>query len=171
MIKTTGTLAGLLVGVAFATVLPASAWAGSEEGVAAYRRGDYGTALRELKPLAQQGVADAQNYLGAMYHDGQGVAQDHAAAARWFRRAADQGVAAAQYNLGVMYAVGRGVQQNYILAHMWLTLAAAELQTGKAKEHAVKNLGVVARKMTSTQIAEAQRLAREWKPNPERPGR
>ena len=58
-----------------------------------------------------------------------------------------------------MYAEGRGVAQDYVQAHMWFYLAAAQ---GDAK--ALKNRDSIAAKMTSAQIAEAQRLAREWKP-------
>ncbi len=56
--------------------LAAPAWAGFAEGVAAYMRGDYATALRELRPLAEQGDANAQFNLGLMYDDGRGVPQD-----------------------------------------------------------------------------------------------
>ena len=74
--------------------------AGVEEGIAALQRGDYATAIRELRPLAEQGHADAQVYVGLMYGLGQGVAKDHAEAVKWFRKAADQGNATAQYGLG-----------------------------------------------------------------------
>src|SRR5437016_1266347 len=83
------------------------AWAGFDEGIAAFSRGDYATALREWLPLAQQGDANAQSSLGYMYVMGQGVPQDYALAAMWYRRAADQGDAKAQYNLGVMYHYGK----------------------------------------------------------------
>ena len=56
--------------------LAAPAWAGYDEGFAAYYRGDLATALRELRPLAEQGVAGAQYHLGLMYDLGRGVSQD-----------------------------------------------------------------------------------------------
>jgi hypothetical protein len=87
------------------------------------------------------------------------VAQNYAEAARWYRLAADQGIAAAQSNLGILYANGQGVAQNYILSHMWFNLAAAQ---GDAA--ALANREYAAAEMTPEQIAEAQRLAREWKP-------
>ncbi len=87
-----------------------------------------------------------------------GITQDYAAAIRWYRKAADQGNADAQYHLGVMYDKGRGVTQDYIQAHMWYSLATARDDT-----HA-KDRDLLAEKMTLAQIAEAQRLAREWKP-------
>ena len=68
----------------------------------AAKRGDYATALREWKPLAEQGNADAQFNLGLMYRNGEGVQQDHEESAKWFRRAAEQGHAGAQSRLGFM---------------------------------------------------------------------
>ena len=64
----------VLIGVA------APAWAGFDEGVAAYQRGDYATALREWRPLANQGNAAAQSNLGRMYEAGKGVPQYYAQA-------------------------------------------------------------------------------------------
>ena len=71
--------------------LTAPAWAGFDEGMAAHERGDYATALREWSPLAEQGHAGAQNNLGFMYRNGQGVPQDYAEALQWYRKAAEQG--------------------------------------------------------------------------------
>jgi len=67
------TLATLILCASLA--LPARA--GFEEGLAAYERGDYATALKEWQPLAVAGNADAQYYLGVMYAFGQGVPQDY----------------------------------------------------------------------------------------------
>jgi len=87
------------------------------------------------------------------------VPQDDHEAVKWYRRAAEQGDADAQANLGVMYANGAGVPQNYVLAYMWANLAAS---TGSEK--AGKNRDILARSMTPNQLAEAQKLSREWKP-------
>ena len=81
---------------------------------------------------------------------------------KWSRLAADQGDARAQFNLGVRYYKGQGVPQDYVLAHKWINLAAS--RTGEEREKRVKARDLVARRMTAAQIAEAQRLAREWKP-------
>lgn len=94
-----------------------------------------------------------------MYDNGEGVSQDHGQAMDWYRKAADQGYADAQLNLGVMYAKGEGVPQDLARAHKWLSLAATQ---GDAD--AIKNRDAIAAKMTPAQIAEAQKLAREWKP-------
>ncbi len=90
----------------------ATARADFQDGVAAYYRGDYATALREFRPLARQGNAAAQVILGIMYGKGQGVTQDYAEALKWYRMAAVQGYAAAQNNLGLMYRNGQGVTQD-----------------------------------------------------------
>ena len=83
---------------------------------------------------------------------------------KWYRKAAEQGVALAQYNLGFMYSKGRGVPQDYVQAHMWYNLAASRLPPGTGRDMTVKNRDKAAKYMTPAQIAEAQRLAREWKP-------
>ena len=90
--------------------LAGPAWAGFDEGVSASERDAYATALRVLRPLAEQGDVGSQLNLAIMYAKGLGVAQDHAEAARWYRKAAEQGVAMAQYNLGNMYGGGDGAK-------------------------------------------------------------
>ena len=96
-----------------------------DAGKSAYDRGDYATAFREWKPLAEKGnAALAQFYLGLMYAQGQGVPQDYAEAARWYRRAAEQGYDAAQFRLGMLYFEGEGFPQDYKEAMRWIRLAA-----------------------------------------------
>ena len=95
-----------------------------EDAIAAQGRGDYATALRLFRPLADQGDALAQYNLGVMYSNGQGVPQNYAEAMKWYRLAANQGDADAQYNLGVMYDNGQGVPQDYAEAVKWYRLAA-----------------------------------------------
>ena len=113
-------------------------WAGFEEGIQAYKNGDYATAARAWLPLAQQGDARAQFLLGALYAQGYGVPQDYGAAAQWFRQAAAQGHVGAQYNLGVRYHEGRGVPRDPSQAAEWFRRAA---QQGFAR--AQYNLGVL----------------------------
>ncbi|MBI3148540.1 MAG: sel1 repeat family protein [Betaproteobacteria bacterium] len=103
------------LGLALAIVFLAgstAAQAGLKEGVAAYRKGSFSVALKELTPLAEQGEMKAQLLLGDMYSGVRGVPQDHAKAAFWYRKAADQGSAPAQTSLGVMYEKGIGVKQD-----------------------------------------------------------
>jgi TPR repeat protein len=95
-----------------------------EDAVAAYRRGDYATALGLWHPLAEQGDAEAHFHLGVIYESGQGVLRSDAEAIKWYRKAAEQGDAVAQFNLGIMYANGGGVPQNDGEAAHWYRLAA-----------------------------------------------
>jgi TPR repeat protein len=161
-----------------------------EDAVAAYRTADYAAALRIYRSMADQGLAIAQFNVGLMYDKGQGVSKDevqamkwyrlaadqgrsdaqyqlghlyykqnnYAEAAKWFHLAADQGRADAQTNLGAMYAEGEGVPQDYLQALMWFTLSAAQHH-----KDGMENRDKAAGLMTPAQIAEAQKLAREWK--------
>ncbi len=138
-------------------LVAAPAWADFQAGVEAYKQGDYATALKEFRALAEQGNAGAQNNLGLMYAEGQGVPQNHKEAGRWLRLAAAQGDAQAQHNLGMMYVEGQGVPQDFVRAHMWWDLAAAQ---GHEKARQARDR--LAEKMTPAQLADAQRLARKW---------
>jgi len=129
-----------------------------EDGITAYKEGDYATARRLLRPLAEQGDARAQFSIGAMYTLGQGVPQDYAAAVSWYRKAAEQGEPSASLPSG-MYADGKGVPLDNVRAHMWFNLSGAQGNADAAKER-----DIIAARMTPAQIGEAQKLAREWKP-------
>ena len=142
-----------------------TAWTGFSAGLDAYDAGDYETAFREWLPFAEQGDAGAQFALGVMHDEGLGVPQDYREAATWYRRAAEQGHASAMNNVGLMYEFGRGVPQHFVYAHMRLNLAAISPAREK-HDMAAKNRDRVAAKMTPGQIAEAQELAREWRPIP-----
>lgn len=89
--------------------------------------------------------------------------RDYTTAARIIRPLAESGDPTAQYNLGVFYDNGLGVPQDKVSAYMWLSLAATQGREGAA---AIRDL--IARRMTPAQIAEAQKLAREWKPVPKK---
>jgi hypothetical protein len=119
----------------------------------------YTAALGVIRPLAEQGDARAQSELGRRYDSGEDVPEDHVAAVKWYRKAAEQGYAEAQNNLGLAFLEGEGVPQDYIAAHMWFNLSAAQ---GNADGLIFRNH--VAKRMTPSQIEEAQKLAREWKP-------
>ena len=124
---------------------------------------DYVEAMKWHLVAAELGDADHQKGLGDMYYNGQGVRQDYTEAAKWYRMAVEQGDAGGQNNLGFIYEEGRGVPQNYLQAHVWVNLAASTSQ-GEENEKYAKSRKLIAENMTSAQIAEAQRLAREWKP-------
>jgi len=127
-----------------------------QKGLTAYRSGDYATALREWRPLAEKGNRVAQYNLGLMYDNGQGVVQDYKEAVKWYRKSAEQGNASAQVKLGLKYGIGVGVIQDNVYAHMWGNIAASN---GNADGGELRDL--VAKVMTHAQIAEAQKLARE----------
>jgi hypothetical protein len=140
----------------------------SDPGYAAYQKADYETALRILRPRAEQGDPRAETTIGVMYDEGHGVPQDDTEAMQWYRRAAEQGYAQAQFNLGVMYAKGEAANghRDNVNAHMWFNLAASRFSASEptARSAAIKSRDAVASKMTSEEIAHAQQLARDWKP-------
>ncbi len=103
--------------------VPSTAHAGMEEGVKAYREGDYAKALEEFLPLAAGGDATVQNQVAAMYYTGQGAPQDFAKAAEWFKRSAVAGNPDGQYCLGKLFYYGQGVPQNFVDAAKLLTEA------------------------------------------------
>ena len=94
-----------------------------------------------------------------MHYNGKGVPKDPAQAVHWYRKASEQGDPIAQSNLGTMCATGEGVPRDLVVAYMWRNLAAAQGNeiTRQARE-------ALDRDMTREQIAEAQKLSREWKP-------
>lgn len=126
---------------------------------------DYAEALRWFRQAAEQGNAKGQTRLGIMYEQGYGVPQDYAEALRWYRQAAAQGNAFAQASLGFMHYLGKGVSQDYVQAHKWFSLAAPRFSSSErdSQDRAMQFREKVASKMTPEQLAEAQRLAREWK--------
>ena len=189
--------------VLFAAVLLAAglitpALADYDDAIKAYERGDYAAAIRELRPLAEQGNVDAQAKLGSMYMQGEGVDQDFTTALRWLRlaaaegdasaesnlgrlyynglgvkrdfeeafrwflKSANQGYGAAQMALGSLYAHALGVKQDNVRAYMWYQLAsiAGEKDAARARD----TLGKV---MRPGDVAQAQRLATNWKPRAE----
>ena len=154
-------VAAIILVLSFAAPVAAGSYEDFLAADAAYDKNDYATALRLYRLLANKHYVAAQERLGTMYDIGLGVSKNYAEALKWYRLAADQGLAVAQADLGVMYEQGHGVTQDYVQAHMWYNLAAAQ---GVPILHAEKYRDEVAKHMTPAQIAEAQKLAREWKP-------
>ena len=106
------------------------------ESMALFDEGKTSEAIAQLNKLGQGGNADAQNMLGVLYDNGQGVAQDYKLARIWFEKAAAQGHASAQYHLGFMYEAGRGVAHSDKQA--WFARAAAQ-----GDPHAQRQLGTL----------------------------
>jgi TPR repeat protein len=134
-----------------------AAWAGPfEDGLAAYKRGDHADAVKQFREGAAQGDVHAQTALGNLYGSGKGVRQNYAEAIKWYRLAAVRGYSSAQNALGFQYAAGNGVPRNFIRAYMWFDIASTSGEPPGAR-----NRDSVARQMTTQQIVEAQRWARE----------
>jgi uncharacterized protein len=136
----------------------------------AYYRGDYETAYRLIKPLAEGGLPEAQFNLGLMYEKGQGVPQDYAEAlkwyckaaeqgnakaVKWYRKSAEQGNAEAQFNLGVMYDERLGVPQDYAEAVKWYRKSAEQ-----GFVEAQTNLGIMY--LTGQGVSKDYVLAHMW---------
>ena len=144
------------------TVTPS--WPSSlSDGAGAFRRGDYVTAFRKLRPLAERGQAEAQAILALMYQQGSGVPQDAVLAAHWYLFAAEQGHVGAQYQLGLLYDKGHGVPPSAVIAYKWLNLAAARAEP-REREYYVRIRDAVASKLDAEQLAQAQWLATSWVP-------
>ena len=101
-----------------------------QDGMDAYKLGDYATALKKLRPLAEKGNPKAQFWLSWMYSHGEGVLQNDEEAVTWYRRAAQQDHAIAQFNLGARYATGKGVVQDEEEAVEWYDKAMKQGPAG-----------------------------------------
>ena len=137
------------------------------DGARAYARQYYPLSARIFLSLAEQGDPRAQTYIGVMYLRGQGVPQNFDAAAYWLHLASETGLPTAQYFLGLMYDKGQGVAQDFVLAHAWLNIAVAHAEP-KLRRRWVLIRDAIASKMSEAQLAEARRLAYEWRPDPPR---
>ena len=116
-----------------------------------------------VRESGSPGACEAQLHLGWLYDDlgGVGVLRDYTMARQWYEKAAEQGNAEAQFNLGTLYRFGAGGPKNNVRAYMWFTLAAEhyedeDFQRVKPEEFR--------KDVTPAQMAEAQKMAREWKP-------
>ena len=131
-------------------------------GLAAWQKGDYAAALKEWRPLAEQGSRDAQYNVALAYEEGKGVPQNYAEAAKWIARAANQGQVEAQHDLGAMYGRGEGVKRDYVQAYKWMSICAAKGNSGCASQR-----DLLARKLKGPKLADAQRQAADWRPQEE----
>ena len=129
---------------------------------------DHLEAAKWYRKAAEQGYANAQFRLGDAYRKGLGVPQDYQEAFKWFQMAAGQGDAAAQFKLAAMYHKGEGVPKDYVLAYMWWDLSLSQKTDDDARKKEFEWLNLLEKKMTTEQIAEAQRLAHEFKPKGEK---
>ena len=166
---------------AMATCLPMLCFTYMENGFAEPRKAltseQTPATIDGWRLLANRGVADAQFYLGTLYDLGLGgVRQDFVEAVKWYQLAAEQGDPRAQSSLAFFYIRGQGgVVRDLVQAHKWLSVSASRfarmqprnmsgLGSKGGRALAAKTRDFIAVHMTRKQIAEAQRLAREWSP-------
>ncbi len=136
---------------------------------------DYEKVIKLIQKKAEQGNESARFELAGMYLHGDILAapsdnpllinQDYQQAIRWYLKLAERGGSfahSAQRQLGRIYSKGEGVPQNYIEAYKWLILAALEPDESLAK-HYVEARDALRLKMSPQQVAEAQKLAKEFK--------
>ncbi len=147
--------------LAFAAAAPAVA-APIDDANAAYQRGNYAAAEKLLLPLAESGNAYAQYRLGQVYAEAPGELRSVEEAAKWFESAALQGQPHAQYKLGILYVNGNGVSKDLVQAYLWLSLSARNI-SGSGSE-TVRQRDMVAARMSSSQLADAKKLVRSWRP-------
>ncbi len=95
-----------------------------ESGLKAFNDGDYKTALNNWKPLAEEGISNAQYNVGLMYHNGLGVNQDYNEAFKWLLMSSEQGNLNSIRLLSTMYALGNGIQKDYLKSYMWAKIGA-----------------------------------------------
>lgn len=128
------------------------------EGVFAYANGDFEKALQTFLPMAQASNDPlAQYWLGMMHLRGQGVSQDDAEAAKFFSDSARQGLPNAQMRLAELYTEGRGVAQDYQAAYAWYAVADKI-----GHKQAAERLATVGERLSTTELASAQRLAEQY---------
>ncbi|WP_043646065.1 tetratricopeptide repeat protein [Fundidesulfovibrio putealis] len=118
---------------------------------------NYYEAMKWYNKAAELGDHKAMFNIGMMYYIGEWTPQNYAEAMRWFRKSAELGDVKAMFNLGMMNSKVEGVARDYVQAHKWFNIAAAG-----GDETARKNRDELAKMMTPTQIAQAQKLAAEW---------
>jgi len=148
-----------------ALLLPMLAHAGFDEGVEAYAQAEYAKAMAEFKPLAEQGDARSEYFMGFLYRYGYGVAANATEAGKWFRLAGEQGDAKSLYYLGKMYEGGEGVERDPVAAHMYYARSAKNAPNPRDAAYTREDIKKLERKMTPEQIAKAKEMAGQWKPS------
>ena len=119
-------LINLCSGFIFLVCFVSTSSADYQQRKAAYEKGEYVIAIKDWRPLAERGDAEAQFNLGVSYEKGNGVQQDYAEAIRWYRLATAQGYVAAMWNLWEMYGRNLGVPRDPSKASQWFRQGAAE---------------------------------------------
>jgi len=120
---------------------------------------DNAEAVTWYRKAAEQNFAPAEFNLGNCYANGQGATKDDGEAVKWYRKAAEQNFAQAQISLALSYALGQGVAKDYVESYKWTLLAASQ-----GDKDAKETMTILENNMSREQIAEAQKVARNFKP-------
>ena len=115
-------------------------------------------AAKWYRRAAEQNYDVAQFALGSSYETGEGVPKNYAEAVKWYRRAAEQNNSSAQLRLALCYCYGWGVPKDYVECYKWMLIVGAQDETARNATTTMEN------RMSQQQIAEGQKLAREFKP-------
>jgi len=143
----------LLAATAFTALL---AWAGPApadfaSATSAYDGGDYATAFKEWRRLAEAGDTESQIALAGLYRGGIGRGIDFVRAAHWYKQAAQKGNPVGQLNLAEMYEHGWGVPRDAVAAFVWYHRAALQ-----GRNWAADQRDRLAQRMTAADMATAQ---------------
>jgi hypothetical protein len=135
-----------------------------EQVMREYRQGRYDALLKSLEPMAYVAKQhDAEQLLGIMYMNGQGVPVDPAKAFDLLQRAAEANRPLAQHYLAVMYFTGQGLEEpDLIKALMWLHIAILHYPEGPEKERAIQDRDGIYVRMSRMEKSRALQLARDW---------
>lgn len=125
---------------------------------------DHAKAAEWLRRAAEQNMAGSGYMLGLMHRSGEGVPKDYAKAAYWLQQAAELGNHYAQQMLAYHYRDGLGVAQNKVAAYKWIDLAIPKLKPSPARDTWIKMREQLGGTMTAEEVAQAERLARDWRP-------
>jgi clan AA aspartic protease (TIGR02281 family) len=156
-------VASLATGASLAQTAPAVPTAPAatlQDAAQAHARGDYASARQIFQSLAEQGNVTAQFDLAVMNASGQGAAPNLQEALKWYRAAAEQGDVESFVNIAGLFENGSGVPVDYVKAYVLLD-KAARLARGNAVESARSRRDALAVKMATSQLVQAQDLARQ----------
>jgi TPR repeat protein len=127
-----------------------------------YNKGDYKKVAENLLPLAESGHHGAEELIGIMYHQGQGVPQDFDKALKYLRRSADADRPLSEHHLATMYYLGQGVPKDPVTALMWLHIAIVHYPDGPAKDRAEQDRDNIYTELSRRDKDRAMDMTRKW---------
>ena len=130
--------------------------------VAAYNKGQYDLVAKHVIPIADGNYPQAQELLGIMYHNGQGVPKDLNSAVEWLTKAAEAGRPLAEHHLAIMAFAGDGMQQDTVKALMWLDIAILHYQDGPEKTRAIEDRNNITVQISRRDKQRARDMAHDW---------